>query len=529
MLRKRTCLGIDVSDKDIKIVELSKSGDKYQIIQASRLEIGTSGVAETLRRFFAETDTHGSEAYWSLPTHECAVKFAKLPKSGQAEIARMARYEAESQMPLPLADLNWGYSAGRPSKENGLCHIVIAAARRETVKEVSDQLEESGVKSCAAMVASLAETAVVQRTAASSDHSVLVVNIGDEWTDITTISKGEVISCRSLRMGVSSLQFAAADDLYADADEACESISRESFISEDNKQAVLSWISNLSSELHRSVLASVNGSGTSVKSAVITGDGATISGLAKILAVKTGLQISAGDPWSEMILGKVAAYGSSNDSSIYSVATGLAIIGIEKMSSINLLPSEREEDDRQRRKEMLALAMCGIIPILLLSIFFISQSIINSKRAELDAIRQSERSTKSKNLKQIDPDIRKTAALMETIDSALKDDSKSPLEILKQLSQNLPKSCWLSQFQYNAGKNLVLRGNALSNSSIADAVYMLSITKMFDSVSLDYSNLGKGTQTPVYEFQIKCVLPPDMSIITSSKQTKTAKERIVVR
>ena len=45
MFLANTCLGVDLSDKDIKIVELRKAHYKYEVVQAARITVGSDAGA----------------------------------------------------------------------------------------------------------------------------------------------------------------------------------------------------------------------------------------------------------------------------------------------------------------------------------------------------------------------------------------------------------------------------------------------------------------------------------------------------
>ncbi|MCL6629253.1 MAG: hypothetical protein K6U00_06620, partial [Armatimonadetes bacterium] len=112
ILGRRTCLGIDTSGDDIKIVELRRSGANYKVLQATRVTVHAEDAATALWHFLLDTETRTCSAVCALPSHECSIKFAKLPNSKPVDVARMARFEAETQFPLPLSDMVWDYSVG---------------------------------------------------------------------------------------------------------------------------------------------------------------------------------------------------------------------------------------------------------------------------------------------------------------------------------------------------------------------------------------------------------------------------------
>lgn len=537
MWESKTCLGVDISGQDIKIVELRKIRDKFQVMQASRLKIGNSDVASVLKQFLSETATGYSKTVMSLPTHECSVKFAQLPKTGASEIAKMARYEAESQIPLPLADLVWNYTAGRPAKSDGLSHVVIAGARRALAQDSVAGLEQTGLPIQAALVASLAEIQVIPASIRTAEHPVVVVNIGEEWTNLTTIKNDRITSCRSLHTGISALQSAVALDLCVETDEARKLmfsgagfVNSNSSNDQQNIRNSMQWFENLASEIHRSTLTASSGEpDQNSRTAIISGDGAAIRGITEMLSHSTGFTVKTADPWAGMSFSSVVEYSKNDFPAVYSVATGLAISGLVGKNLINLMPSERAEENKVHRKDAVMLTTLGIVLAALLGIFLLGHNVTGKKMEELETLRMKSISANSKHPVSVKPELRKTIALMDKITGDLQSFKSSPLQMLKLLSQNFPKSCWLTEFRYDSGKAIVIRGNSLSNSAVADAVYMLSNTAGFDSVSLDYSNLGKSANTPVYDFQIKCILSPNSSLIGTTSKNRTAKERMVVR
>lgn len=528
MFQSKTCLGVDISDKDIRVVELCKSRDGYEVVQAARLEVGDGDTEAALKQFLHETSTNSSKVVWSLPTNACSVKLATLPWAKPAELARMARYEAETQIPLPLADLIWGYTAEKPPKGEDLSQVVIAAARRSVIEEQVASLEGIGLTPHGATVASLAEILSLRNTVSAYDDPVFILNIGDEWTDLTAVGKGKVLSCRSVHIGISGLAAAISHDQKISCVDARDMIAQRGVASGfDRSENVQEWIGCLSLEIRRSALASMSGSsGMSIRTAILTGDGTGVPGLAEAISSNASLAVEIGNPWSGMSISTVVAHNIRDVAGIYSVATGLALSGIDERNVINLMPGDRAEVQSGRRKDMTLLTGMGIAAVILLIVLLSGYSTVRARSEELADLQIKTSAAKSE-AKEVPAELTATATVMENVLDDLENRETAPLEILTQLSASLPKSCWLTEFRYESGKQLILKGNALSNSSVADVVYMLTDTEKFVSVSPDYSNLGKNANSQVYEFQVKCQLPPNTSLAQLSK--KSTKERTAAR
>ena len=156
ILGPKTCLGIDIGVRDIRVVELRRTAGKPEVTQAARISIPESGdVSAALSGFLLDTETSPGRVVGSLPTHLCSVKLAQVPKAKPADLARMVRFEAESQIPLPLSDVVWDYSA---ECHNGdpMCHVVIGGARRSDVEQTLGALERANLSPDALMVSALA-------------------------------------------------------------------------------------------------------------------------------------------------------------------------------------------------------------------------------------------------------------------------------------------------------------------------------------------------------------------------------------
>ncbi len=229
MLLANTCLGVDLSGQDIKIVELRKARGKYEVVQAARVTAG-GDIGPAVSDFLRDTQTRPSKIVFSLPTNACAVKFAQLPKTKPTETARMARYEAETQLPVALSDLLWGYWAARPARGEDLSHLVIAGVRRTVVEEIVSVLETEGLVPYGAMVASLAGMRSLVGMLRLREESLLLVDIGVEWTDISTLSQGRISACRCVRIGTNDLAECAASDLGIDLPEAHSLITQRTVL-----------------------------------------------------------------------------------------------------------------------------------------------------------------------------------------------------------------------------------------------------------------------------------------------------------
>lgn len=520
ILGPKSCLGIDIGTRDIRVVEVRRAGGKLEIAQAARISVSENGdLAAALSEFLLDTETRPGQVAASLPTHLCSVKFAQVPKAKPADQARMVRFEAESQIPLPLGDVVWDYIAGGGSSE--MSHVVIGGARRSDVDQTLGVLERAKLSPDALMVSAVA---AVNRIRPSTQEPVLLVQIGTEWSDLCVLHGEEMLACRTVRLGGDDLSRAFAQDLGVDAEEAEETklsrgLSQISSLSDDpGASAIENWAEKLALEVRRSIVAvPFREPDQRPQTVLLIGEAADVPGLVDDLSRRTGLQVEIGDPWRGLSVSRVVEHTLRENAAAFATATGLASACLDGKVAINLMPHHRAEERARRRNELVTLSALGGVAALLLLVLLGRSPGLGEKSAELSLLK-TEATIAQREISRAGPDLRTSASNVTQIVQAIRDDETCPLEILRQMSTVLPRGIWLSEFAYESQKSVVLKGSALSNAAVADAVDMINQMALFKDVTLDFSNLTKNEQG--YEFQITCYLPAGKSIGVRSKAVK---------
>lgn len=533
MLGPRTCLGIDAAGRDIKIVELRQSGSTYEVVQAARIDVTHGDAGSALRDYLVDTQTRASSIVFALPMSACSVKFAQFPKAKEQDLAKMVRYEAGAQIPLPLNDVIWDYTAKLIADQH---HVAIAGARRTSIENLLSVADAAQVRPHAVIVSALASAKSATADERPRSGPVLVVDIGTEWTDICLVD-GEMVSvCRSIDLGSDGLIAAFASDLGIGLDEAeqtkrtrgiglhAASSAHDSSVTTDTgdtlaaapppfddasheaRSQVERWVEAMAIEIRRSVISIGSSDGRKRPTqAILVGGSATVPGLCESLSGRTWLQMEVGDPWARMRVSSVAAHTAPEPHAAFAVATGLAMAGLDGRDAINLMPRNRAEKQIRRRKEVGLIAGLGMTALVLLILLIAGGPSVRARAGELADLRTDARQVR-RDVRATHPDVRTTAlAVEETVKNSTRND-RSPIELLRLLSLSMPRSVWLSEFTFDSGKSLTLKGRALSNSSVADAVDSITGLALFDTVGLDYSNLAEGEAVPKYDFQITCAL-----------------------
>jgi len=119
MASSRTAWGIDVGNRALKAVRVSREGDGFRIDDIDVIEhetpLSQSGdnrdalVTKALTEFAGRHKTAAVPVGVSVSGQQSFARFIKLPPVDDKELPKIVRFEAIQQIPFPLDDVEWAY------------------------------------------------------------------------------------------------------------------------------------------------------------------------------------------------------------------------------------------------------------------------------------------------------------------------------------------------------------------------------------------------------------------------------------
>ncbi|MDD2486283.1 MAG: pilus assembly protein PilM [bacterium] len=471
MLRNRTSLGIDIEGERIRIVELRLCAGGYEIVHAACLDLGEDDISTALRCFIFEAGITPGRIVYGLPTEACVLKLVKLPKAAKAELAGMVRYEAELQMPLPLADMAWGYGiCNCPIMEAGYLPVLIAGIKHEAADEAVAMAEAAHLTPDMVTFA----IAAAARSVGNAAESVMILDMRREWISIGIAWQGSIVHVSNVRR----------DNERDDTEGA--------------------WLNKTAAEMKRSIFSlAASGSAVIPVKAVAVGEEASICEICRKLSELSEMEVMPSDPWHGMNMLATDMKEDISNPAAFAVATGLALMGLDGKGCINLLPGHKIEERTVRRRANIILSGLGTAALLLAFILMNGHGTLSARSAELQKtkmyLREIKRAIQEEGATEGIP----SDKLRQQIND-IRGRQKSSLELLRLLSLKMPPGIWLTELSYEKEKSLSIAGKGDSNSVIAAAVGRLSETALFDNVVLDYSNKERANAQAGYDFRITC-------------------------
>jgi len=205
------------------------------------------------------------------------------------------------------------------------------------------------------------------------------------------------------------------------------------------------------------------------------------------------------------------------------------------MIRINLLKPEKKElkevpafptEEFKKAKKKLSIQQLAILGlIVVLALFFLTQRNALNKERNLLRIVQDEKS----KLQDVSAKLNKLRKQKETFEmkinliSELRDHQSVAVNIMDELSKNIPEWVWLTEITYRA-KKIQLTGRALSNNLIADYIANLEGSPYFENVNLISSSQKATRNNQFMEYSLTANVVLETKPVSIPK-TATKKEK----
>lgn len=337
-------IGMDIGVGSIKVVSISKVGDK--------LILGALGETKTPRVDWIKDTTGKSMAEMvvavklllsdlkikvnqvvtSLPEDEVVSRLIRLPPLKESEVRDALKFEAETFVPYPLDQVSIDYEVVEQD-ESGRLTVFAIAARNDLIKAYIKLFKALNLE----LVALESPAVAIRRTvveAVSATAAVLLVDMGEKYSDIVSINNGKVYFTRAMSVGGESLTRAISINLgldMASAEEYKKAYGLKSMELEGKiKNAIQPVFASMAEEIRRALASFREEQNKAAELLVLSGGGANLPGLAEELTKTLGIEVQVIQPFIKMDVSKIVLPIDLNtDGCRFSLAVGLALRGLE--------------------------------------------------------------------------------------------------------------------------------------------------------------------------------------------------------
>ena len=337
-------LGVDISSTAVKLLQLSRAGNRYRVdyyaveplppnavVEKNIVEV--EAVAEAIRRAVTRAGTKARHAAAAVAGSAVITKIIPMPAElDENDLEAQIELEAVNYIPYPIEEVNLDFEVLGPIPNNPeMVQVLLAASRSENVELRQSALELAGltarVMDVEAFAVENAFALISDDLSIPRDGVVALVDIGATMTTLNVLRSGRTLYSREQVFGGKQL----TDEImrrYGLSYEEAGLAKRqgglpdtyEVEVLEPFKEATVQQISRLlqffyaGSEFNR------------VDQIVLAGGGASLAGLPEMVDEQLGVATVVANPLAQMTLGpRVQARALAQDAPALMIATGLAL------------------------------------------------------------------------------------------------------------------------------------------------------------------------------------------------------------
>lgn len=335
-------IGLDIGVGSVKAVSISKQNDKLVLdaigeVSSPRVnwldgdQKAISEVADSIKKLLNDVKIKPKKVVTSLPEDEVVSRLIRLPPLKESEIKDALRYEAETFIPYPLDQVSIDYEIVEEDSAGRLAVFAIAA-RNQLINSYVKLFKTLNMEILALESPAVAIRRIVSNSV-SDTAGMLVVDMGEKYSDIVSINSGKVYFTRAMSVGGESLTRAISVNLgldMASAEEYKKAYGMKEMELEGKiKAAILPVFTSMAEEIRRALASFREEQGKAADLLVLSGGGATLPGLGEELSKLLGIEVQVIQPFIKMVTDKLSLpFDINTEGCRFTLAVGLAMRGM---------------------------------------------------------------------------------------------------------------------------------------------------------------------------------------------------------
>lgn len=295
--------------------------------QESQMKLG-----EAIKQVVAQAGIKETNVVIGMPSSKTFTTVIDVSSSSESELKSMMPYQMEQHIPMAIDDAKVDWALLGPSlRKQNQQEVLITSVAKEYSERRLEFIESLGFNVVAAEPDPIAM--VRSLVLEGNDAPQLLLNMGNQSTDIVVVYQGLPRLVRNIPTGLTSLVSVTAQSLGVQPDQAQQYILKFGLAQDklDGQvvQALGMTLENYTSEITKSITFFQNSyANAPVQNVVLAGYAGAVPYLDGYVASTTGIQTSLGDPWSGILVQKEYQDQLSAISNEFATVVGLAQRGV---------------------------------------------------------------------------------------------------------------------------------------------------------------------------------------------------------
>lgn len=338
-------LGVDISSTSVKILELSKNGNRYKVESYAVEPLPPNSVVE---KNITDVELVGEATGRAVKKSQSRTRNAACAVSGSAVITKIIsmpadlteeemegqiQVEADQYIPYPLEEISLDFEVLGPSEtELDRVDVLLAASRSDNVDVRVAAMELGGLTATVVDVEAFAlensmSLLLENDPDADPGSTIAVVDVGATMTTLSVLENLKIIYTREQVFGGRQLT-EEIQRRYGLSYEEAGLAKRRGGLPDNYEPEVLEpFKETMAQEVNRALQFFYSSSQISaVDKIILAGGCASTPGITDLIESKTDTKVTIANPFADMSLSsRVRAEALSNDAPAMMIACGLAL------------------------------------------------------------------------------------------------------------------------------------------------------------------------------------------------------------
>lgn len=469
MFNHKITTSVEISDRYIKLLQISSKGMEAKVIACVFKELSTTGpeaCATALEGILKEYNIKPKDLVLTIPRQSVTIRDIRLPSQNPREIDEMVGFQAVKQIPYPKEEIAYGHNIFGVDSE-GYSKIILVICHRDAIERPIEILNNCGLNPTKVTLSSFGLlnwfTLNSELKEKSRGLPVILVDCDISTSDIAIVYNDKLIYTRGLTFGSAEGQ-RYYEKLADEIDKTLPIYAKETEAPRPKEAiftGIISELAHSKGELERAL----------------------------------NMKVDFIDSFRHIPLSIPSIFQPNVTLASYSSLIGTAI-GPEE---VDLLPKALKLTKTAQTKKRELLISSILMLAVIISASFMIWSKINQK---MNVLRRIE--LKLNDTTPLASEIEKMRLASDVIKSQLTKKSEA-LDVLNELHKIVPPQIYLALYTYEEGK-VELKGTAGVLSDVFKLVTILENSPYFQNVEVRYATKRKIGKQELVDFEITCPL-----------------------
>ncbi|MDP2653798.1 MAG: type IV pilus assembly protein PilM [Candidatus Omnitrophota bacterium] len=328
-------MGIDLGDSAVKLVEVRKKGEKYELTGWAIEPVSQGNIKDAIKNILSKVKAPGKAPFTAVHGKGTLIRCITMPRMTLAELKKSFSLEADKYFPFPLNQIYTDCYILDPRSKESKMPVLVAASKKELVEERLSLLTSLGLQpdfitlnaiAMANILDVLTIRGLSQAELDKKSTAVAILDMGDQVSNLTIFVDKVPWFTRDIFVGGREVTRNISHTLGVSLEEAEKLKSRPSERQEEVLNAADSALSHLVSEVRLSFDYFITEKNVSIPLLLLTGGGSMMPGIEDLLANNLEVKVKPWTPFEDLELAPGLNREEINaQASKLTIALGLAL------------------------------------------------------------------------------------------------------------------------------------------------------------------------------------------------------------